>query len=123
MIKLGQWHKDSMGDYVIEVENPETKMTVRGRIVRCHITKRFRERFWRTRNRWLLLVNDYQYGFWNKMSEAIQKFGKDCVPKSKAAPVVDNDPYGEYYCWHGNKPYGSGPYCTGCGGLIKKDKK
>ncbi len=27
----------------------------------------------------------------------------------------------ECYCWH-EKPYGPGPYCMGCGGLIKRDK-
>jgi hypothetical protein len=118
MIQLGRWHKDDMGDYVIEVENPNTKKAVRGRIVRCPMTSQYRQRFWRTKNRWLLLVNDHQYGFWNKLSEAIMKFGKDCVAKSKAVPVDDLDD--EYYCWHGDKPFGPGPYCTGCGGLIKK---
>jgi hypothetical protein len=113
MTKLGQWHKDNMGDYVIEIES--TPM-VRGRIVRCPIVTRFSTRFWRTKSRWLLLVNDNQYGFWKTMRQAMDKFEKDCVPIDK--PIDDYD--GEYYCWHGDKPYGPGPYCTGCGGLIKK---
>lgn len=117
MIKLGQWHRDNMGDYVIEIES-KPKM-VRGRIIRCPIVHRYRQRFWKTKPRWLLLVNDYQYGFWNKLSEAIARFEKDCVPSTPKKPTVD-DPYGEYYCWHGDKPHGPGPYCTGCGGLIKQ---
>lgn len=81
MTKLGEWHKDSMGDYVIEIEHPTAGIQVRGRIVRCHMTRRFRQRFWQTKNRWLLIVNDHTYGFWNKLSEAIDRFAKDCIPK------------------------------------------
>jgi hypothetical protein len=42
------------------------------------------------------------------MRQAMDRFEKDCFPKGDD----------EYYCWH-KVPYGPGPYCTGCGGLIK----
>jgi hypothetical protein len=32
----------------------------------------------------------------------------------------DDDSIG--YCWH-KRPYGKGPYCSGCGGLIKRASK
>ena len=41
------------------------------------------------------------------------------TPNPKPCDDDDLDP--EYYCWHGDKPYGPGPYCTGCGGLIKPE--
>lgn len=47
------------------------------------------------------------------------KVNKVCKRMPKVKPIV-NDSDGEYYCWHGDKPFGPGPYCTGCGGLIKK---
>ena len=40
----------------------------------------------------------------------------------KTQPLGDDYLNDEYYCWHGDKPFGPGPYCTGCGGLIKKKK-
>jgi len=39
----------------------------------------------------------------------------------QAEPVGDDED-AEYYCWHGDKPFGPGPYCTGCGGLIKTSR-
>lgn len=36
----------------------------------------------------------------------------------RKANVADDDRDPAYYCWH-KIPYGGGPYCTGCGGLIK----
>lgn len=111
-----KWHKDNMGDYVIEIPHPTTGILVRGRIIRCHVTRPYKKYGYRTEGRWLLLVNDHAYGFWKTMREAVARFTKDCVPKSK--PVGD-DYDGETFCWH-KVPYGKGPYCTGCGGLIRK---
>jgi hypothetical protein len=85
-LKLDRWHKDSMGDYVIEVEDKATKRFVRGRIIRCPIVSQFAQRFWRTKNRFLLLVNDSQYGFWHSVREAMAKWEKDCMPKNAKCP-------------------------------------
>lgn len=43
----------------------------------------------------------------------------EVVPKVPKAKPFGDDEDAEYYCWH-KVPYGPGPYCTGCGGLIKK---
>lgn len=45
---------------------------------------------------------------------------KKCFVVKTSDRNQSNDDYdGEFFCWHKN-PYGKGPYCTGCGGLIKK---
>jgi hypothetical protein len=36
--------------------------------------------------------------------------------------VGGDDDGDEFYCWH-KIPIGKGPYCTGCGGLIKTNVK
>lgn len=118
MQRLGaHWHKDSLGDYVIRIDRPGCKV-ITGKIIRCPITQPYKKIGYNTQSRWLLLVNDHAYGFWKTMHQAMDKFQKDCVPKPKETTTADR--CGDYYCWHGDKPYGPGPYCTGCGGLIKK---
>ena len=73
-----------MGDYVIEIDRTAEGLPyVRGRVIRCPIVTQFALRFWRTKSRWLLLVNDSQYGFWKTMRQAMDKFEKDCMPKPK----------------------------------------
>ncbi len=110
------WKRDNMGDYVVTIDNLKeigTIPPVIGRIIRCHVVHRFKKYLWRTTSRWLLLVNNQFYGFHTTLRTCMERFDKDCVPKSK--PRDDND---EYYCWH-KFAHGPGPYCTGCGGLIK----
>ncbi len=85
-LKLDQWHKDSMGDYVIEVRNLATDRLVRGRIIRCPIVSQFAQRFWRTKSRFLLLTNDSQYGFYRSVREAMARWEKDCKPTNSKCP-------------------------------------
>lgn len=84
--RRAKWHRDNLNDWVIEAEDKAQQRMVRGRVVRCHVTRRWRERFWRTKNRWLLIVNDHTYGFWNSLKEAQAKFEKDCMPKNVKCP-------------------------------------
>lgn len=109
---LKQWRKDDMGDYVVSIDRSANNVpSIEGRIIRCPITTKWKYQ-WRTKQRWLLMVNNNFYGFWDTLHEAAERFDKDCVPVGG----VDED---EVYCWH-KISFGKGKYCTGCGGLIKK---
>lgn len=78
---LKQWKKDDMGDYIISIDRTaESIPLVEGRIIRCPITTKWKYQ-WRTKQRWLLLVNYNFYGFWDTLHEAAERFDKDCVPK------------------------------------------
>lgn len=80
------WKKDNMNDYVITVDrSAEGIPVVRGRIVRCPITKPFGVKGWRTQARWLLMVNNRFYGFWKSLQEAQGRFDRDCVPKGNCS--------------------------------------
>jgi hypothetical protein len=43
---------------------------------------------------------------------------RDKIEQEAPQEEQADDDYDEYYCWH-KVPCGPGPYCTGCGGLIK----
>jgi hypothetical protein len=101
------WTRDNLGDYNITIDrrNEDIPIVI-GKIIKCHNTS--------DNERWLLLVNNINYGFYKSCKQAKKRFDKDCMPKGKAGDDHDS----EYYCWH-KTPIGPGPYCTGCGGLFK----
>ena len=115
---LKEWRRDDCGDYTILIDRRKDGISlVSGKIIRCPVTEKWNYS-WRTKQRWLLLVDAREFGFYGTLRAAAERFAKDCVPK---APIGDDDG-DEFYCWH-QVPIGKGPYCTDCGGLIKTDVK
>jgi hypothetical protein len=73
--KPAKWRKDNNGDYINEFTNPKTNGLIRGRIICCHTNIGARKQFgYRTENRWLLLINDFNYGCWKTLRRAKEQF-------------------------------------------------
>lgn len=93
---IRQWKKNDDGDYIILIDRlKEGIPIVSGKIIRCPVVVKFNYR-WRTKQRWLLLVDRKELGFYHTLRAAAERFDKDFVPKGKCPDC--GQPNGSRFC-------------------------
>lgn len=76
------WRRNHNNDYHVELEADDLRInSVRGLIVRCPVTHRYKNRWWRTQCRWMLLINNKFDGWYETMRGAKKKFEDEHVKK------------------------------------------